>query len=144
MGSAVEKGHTRLEVRSKKPGCVRLSAPKIATPLLWIIGIEFDFKAERMAETRWHSVNQPVFKSSLASEMRGHAKLNESSLAQTGFHAITVTGSIWPDTTTRYKSTRRPAPLLAWTLAQQCTLNCLSVPQGTMNVCDRYPPVDVR
>jgi hypothetical protein len=52
MGSAVEKGHTRPKVRSKKTGCIRLSAPKIATPLPWIIGIEFDFKAERMVETR--------------------------------------------------------------------------------------------
>ena len=81
MGSAVEKGHTGSEVRSEKPGRIRLCAPKIATPLRWIIRIEFDSKAKRMLKTRRHPANQPVFNSRLASEMRGHTQLDESPLA---------------------------------------------------------------
>jgi hypothetical protein len=144
MGSAVEKGHARSEVRSKKSGCIRLSAPEIATPLRWIIGLEFDFKTEWMLEMRWHSVNQPVFKSSLASEMRRHAKLNESSLSQTGLHTITVTEPGRTNAATRHNSTLGPAPRLARELAKHGTLGRLSVTQRTMNVCDRFPPVDVR
>ena len=144
MGSAVEKGHTGSEVRSEEPGRIRLCAPKIATSLRWIIRIEFDSKAKRMLKAWRHPVNQPVFNSRLASEMRGHTKLDESSLAQTGFHTVTVTGPCRTNAPTWRNLTLWPAPWLTRKLAQHGTLGCLLITHNAMNRCNCLPPIDIR